>query len=125
MRRILAISVIGALICATGLPLWASACASMKTAPMCHRTAAEHHCDMESQGDSGNQETGLVMTSRISDCPMHCCTQFSPGTSVAVASTSRTVLLPLTTDRIYSSTPTFVTNGFSSHTDRGPPVLFL
>lgn len=121
MRRILAISMIGALICATGLPLWASACASMKTAPMCHRTAAEHHCDMESQDDSGDHETGLVMTSRISDCPMHCCTQFSPSTTVAVASISDSILLPATTDRIYSPVPIFVTNGFSSHTDRGPP----
>lgn len=121
MRRILAISVISALICATGLPLWASACASMKTTPMCHRTTAEHHCDMEAQDDSGDQETGLVMTGRVSDCPMHCCTQFSPSTIVAVASISDSILLRVTTDRIYSHTPTFVTNGFSSHTDRGPP----
>src|SRR5215467_4773313 len=112
MRRILAILVIGALICATGLPLWASACASMKTAPMCHRMAAEHHCDMESQDDSGDQETGLVMTSRASDCPMHCCMQSGPGTSIAVASHSDAILLPVITNPIYSPTPAFVTNGF-------------
>ena len=125
MRRILAITVIGALICATGLPLWASACANMKTAPMCHRMAPEHHCDMESQDDSGDQETGLTMSSHTSDCPMRCCMQSSAGTSIAVASRSDAVLLPVITDPVYSTTPTFVTNGFSSHTDRGPPIATI
>jgi hypothetical protein len=90
---------------------------------MCHRMAAEHHCDMEPQDDSMDQGTGLVMASRASDCPMHCCMQSGSGTSIAVASHSAAVLLPVVTEAIYSPTPTFVTNGFSSHTDRGPPTL--
>lgn len=90
---------------------------------MCHRMAAEHHCEMEQQdGDSMPQGTVPVMSSHPGYCPMHCCMQSSAGTASAVASASTATSLPAVRDRISLSNPTFTHSGFSSHTDRGPPL---
>lgn len=123
MRRIFAIAMIGALMCSTALPLWASACEAMKVTPMCHRMAAEHHCEMEQQDDQATPEQAIpVMSSHSGYCPMHCCMQSSAGTAGAVASASTAISLPVVQHQVSFSNPTFTTSGFSSHTDRGPPL---
>jgi hypothetical protein len=95
----------------------------MKATPMCHRMAAEHHCEMEQQDDNSiPQESVPAMSSHPGYCPMHCCTQSSAGTSGAVASVSTAISLPTIQHRVSFSNPTFAASGFSSHTDRGPPL---
>ena len=135
MRRLLAITVITALICSTGMPVWASACEAMHRTSFCHRvpgnttaakSAAKHHCDsmvMEEEQDAApasDSETFVKGSSH--ECPMQCCTQAQAGTSSAVASAALIEGLISSEDHVYVPAIPFSTPGFSSHTDRGPPA---
>ena len=136
MRRLLAITVITALICSTGMPVWASACETMHKAMLCHRepaknqvtrrAAAAHHCDsmiMEDEQDAAPASDSKTFVKGSSqECPMQCCTQAQAGTSSAVASAALIDGLISSEDHIYIPAVAFSTPGFSSHTDRGPPV---
>src|SRR5215813_12288843 len=99
MRRLLAITVIAALICSTGLPVWANACVTMQKTPLCHRTPAHQHsagqntrrvvlhCDsMEQEDDTSASESATVVAGHSKACPMQCCTQAKAGASSAVPS---------------------------------------
>lgn len=136
MRRVLAITVIAALICSTGLPVWAQICATGQKTPMCHRMQASqqaaqkampaHHCDsmaMEDEQDatvpSGSE---AIIKGGSSECPMQCCTQANAGTNSAVPATGLKAVLLSSADHVDVPAVTFTTPGFSSHTDRGPPV---
>ena len=132
MRRLLAITVITALICSTGMPVWASACEAMHKAPMCHRTPssqttpashAQHHCDMMMDDDqSGQSESNSIMKDHASECPMQCCMQANAGTGHAIPAAGLIAVLLSSEDHVDVPAVTFITPGFSSHTDRGPPV---
>lgn len=135
MRRVLAITVITALICSTGMPVWASACEAMHKTSFCHRvpgnttaskSAPKHHCDsmvMEDEQDATpalDSETFVKGSSH--ECPMHCCEQAQARASSAVASATLIDGLVSSEDPIYVPAVPFSTPGFSSHTDRGPPA---
>src|SRR5215468_692100 len=134
MRRLLAITVIAALICSTGLPVWANACVSMQRTPLCHRTPAHqhaadqtsrpvHHCDsMEPKDDTSASQSAIVVAGHAKDCPMQCCTQAKAGASSAVAATAFIAILLSSENHLGIPAVVFSTPGFSSHTDRGPPV---
>jgi len=134
MRRLLAITVITALICSTGMPVWASACETMHKAALCHREPAHsqvtrkaaHHCDsmdMEDEQDAApasDSETFIKGSPHA--CPMQCCAQASAGTGFAIGSAALTAGLVSSEDQLYVPAVAFSTPGFSSHTDRGPPA---
>ena len=134
MRRLLAITVIAALICSMGMPVWASACESMHKAALCHREPAHnqvtrkaaHHCDsmdMEPEQDAAPASDSKTFIKGSSHaCPMQCCMQANAGTNSAVASAALYAGLVSSQDQLYVPAVAFSTPGFSSHTDRGPPV---
>lgn len=131
MRRLLAITVIAALICAMGMPVWASE--TSHKAMLCHREPAHnhatrkaaHHCNsmaMEDEQDAtaaSDSETFMKGSSHA--CPVQCCTQANAGTSPAVVSAAPICGLHSAEDHVHAPAVTFSTPGFSSHTDRGPP----
>lgn len=126
MRRILAIASLMALILSVAGPLWAAHCASMGKVAMCHRSVAqqhEHHCDtmMEEQNDTGAPDSESTIRSLPAKCPMQCCMQTQSGTETAVSAISLLPELTVSDSAIDFPTIIFVSNGFSSHTDRGPP----
>src|SRR5215467_9706785 len=96
MRRLLAITVIAALICSMGMPVWASE--TSHKAMLCHREPAHnqvtrkaaHHCDsmdMEDEQDAApasDSETSIRGSSHA--CPMQCCMRANAGSGSAVAS---------------------------------------
>jgi|SRR5579864_1097127 len=132
MRRLLAIAVITALICSTGMPVWASACEAMHKTPVCHRTSApqsstaahaQHHCDMMAdEDDAGASDSNPFIKGHTNDCPMQCCMQASAGNGSAVAAAAFIAVLLSSESHVYVPAVAFSTPGFSSHTDRGPPV---
>src|SRR5437016_12377226 len=130
MRRMSAITLIAVSLCSASLPLWAASAAMASGAPMmCHREAhkalpAHHHCDEMQTEDGDAQPESSISVSRLAhQCPMNCCTQanLSGGAAVAVIH----ILPPrmVTEKGIHFSAPVFSRNGFSSHTDRGPPAV--
>jgi len=135
MRRVLAITVITALICSTGLPVWAQMCATGQKTPLCHRMPASHqaaqkampahHCDsmaMEEEQDEAPSGPAAIFKGGSSECPMQCCTQANAGTASAIPAAGLIAVLLSAEDHVYVPAVVFSTPGFSSHTDRGPPV---
>ncbi|HEY6350246.1 MAG TPA: hypothetical protein VI636_12635 [Candidatus Angelobacter sp.] len=126
MRRLLAITVIMALICSTGMPVWASACKAMHKMPTPQSSGAahaQHHCDMMAdEDDAGVSESNSVIKDRASDCPMQCCMQASAGNGPAIPAAAFIAVLLSSEDHVDVPAVAFSTPGFSSHTDRGPPV---
>jgi hypothetical protein len=125
MRRIFAITSLLALVFSMASPVWATACASMGTTPMCHRNAAQHqhHCDMmmEQQDGTAAPDSAAVFGSVPTKCPMQCCLQSQAGNGTAVLIVPLIFQLAVSDYRTHFSTVIFVSAGFSSHTDRGPP----
>lgn len=130
MRRFLAITAIVALILSTGLPVWAASCTAMSSgkdeALMCHRTGTHHHrCDemAEQQDETAASGVEVVFTGHSDECPMQCCVQLQSGSGTAVVAISFLPQPATSDDRIEFPSVVFLSNGFSSHTDRGPPIL--
>lgn len=128
MRRLLAITVVVALVFSTGLPIWATACTATNqdSELMCHRTAARHHhCESmagrQQQADGGDAE--LILPSQSDGCPMQCCLQLQAGNGVAVLAIVFLPELAVAEYRVDSLPIAFISSGFSSHTDRGPPSV--
>jgi len=128
MRRIFAITLIAGLIFSTASPVWAAACAGMHTTPMCHRTAAHHHhCDMmmdqDKQDETASPESQTGISAVPGKCPMQCCMQAQAGNGTAVPAISFLPQLDAAEYHVDFAMVVFLTSGFSSHTDRGPPAL--
>lgn len=125
MRRIFAITLIASLIFSVASPAWATACAAMNKTPMCHRTAAHHHhCEMmmEQEHETATPDSEAAMHSLPGKCPMNCCTQSQAGNSVAAPVISLLPQLAVAEYHTVLTTVVFTRSGFSSHTDRGPPL---
>jgi hypothetical protein len=126
MRRIFAITSILALVLSMASPVWATACASMGKATMCHRGAAQHqhHCDMmmQQQDEAATPDSEAVFGSVPTKCPMQCCLQSQAGNGTAVLIVPLIFQLAVSDYRTNLSTVIFTSVGFSSHTDRGPPL---
>ncbi|HEY6970372.1 MAG TPA: hypothetical protein VJA94_14280 [Candidatus Angelobacter sp.] len=139
MRRVFASALIVVLVASLSLPVWATACAHMAKTPMCHRAPAQHHSHPTARKDGarwgphhcdgmGDENEMAVPNSdrRVSDlpakCPMQCCMQATVS-KVAVAVKNAIVFHPITShERVERPGILFTSNGFSSHTDRGPPA---
>jgi len=127
MRRILSITTVVALLSSMLTPVMAAACTTPGKAASCHAEAMPH-CDRpmhehhHHDAAMGESKAALSVADNDAKCPMDCCTPGHPRNGAAVAATS--VLPPLAiSDREFQYAPiTFAIAGFSSHTDRGPPL---
>ena len=93
---------------------------------MCHRGHAQHsrhHCDtmMNDADETAAPNSGQTVSDLPAKCPMQCCMQ-ATASKVAAAVKSNTGFQPVRApERIEFPAILFTSNGFSSHTDRGPP----
>ena len=133
MRRFLSITVILALFSSMLSPVMAAACTGTGKAVSCHAIAADH-CDRPmhqhhhhgaaapESGPAPESKKAFSAAPDDAKCPMDCCT---PGhlRSGATISTNPDLPPPAVSDRkIQFVTVVFTIAGFSSHTDRGPPL---
>jgi hypothetical protein len=128
MRRIFSITTIAALICSAASPLLAAACPHCQPAMACHRAKAQHpQCPMmhhhQSEEASGTSDLAEIQGAPSpANCPMDCCTSGHPqGIAAAAAMTMSPSLVMLDQSMLWSPI-VFTHSGFSSHTDRGPPI---
>jgi hypothetical protein len=127
MRRAFSITTIAALICSTASPLLAAACPHSRPAMACHRTKAQHpQCPMHhQQAEEASASSDLAEIQSAPspvNCPMDCCISGHPqGIAAAAAMTMSPSLVVLDQSMLWSPIA-FTHSGFSSHTDRGPPI---
>ena len=127
MRRFLSITAIAAVICSTSAPLLAAACPHSQAARTCHGKQVEHpHCAMihrhQAEDATPPYESAEIQIGRsATDCPMDCCAASHPQGIAAAAVISMSPSLIDTEQNLAWSPIIFTRNGFSSHTDRGPP----
>ena len=128
MRRSLSITVILALVSSMLSPIMAAACTGTGKAVSCHAVAVDH-CDrpMHQHHHHGmaapESTTAFTVAPDDSKCPMDCCT---PGHLRTGATPSRNPDLPppaVSDLKIQFVAVVFTVAGFSSHTDRGPPLV--
>src|SRR5438034_7415908 len=127
MRRAFSISVIVALVCSLFAPAFAATCESMNKKPVCHRqNGVVHHCDTmghHHQAEVASESSASVTAaSNTSDCPMACCNQAYFITAIAGPARFVSPVQVVMNHEFHFSTVIFVSTGFSSHTDRGPPL---
>jgi hypothetical protein len=133
MRRLFSITAIAALMLQLVSPLLA-ACPHAKQMQACRRMQqpqaqpGQHHCDSmmhEHQTEPSapnSQQPSVNSADSPANCPMDCCGA-SVVTNAAVVAASTSLPSLVVTDRSCGFVPvTFTRNGFSSHTDRGPPA---
>lgn len=137
MRRLIAISAIAALMLSLNSPLLSATCEHGKPITACHRVQEQKpqrpHCEMmhhhDRRGDASTVEESLPASSEPTiqsaassqNCPMDCC-QLGDRTNAAALAITPSLPQP-TTSKQPCSIPSvvFLSAGFSSHTDRGPP----
>jgi hypothetical protein len=133
MRRSLSITVILALFSSMLSPIMAAACTGTGKAVSCHAVAVDHcdrpvhhHHHQAATPESASAPESKTAFSAAPDdakCPMDCCT---PGhlRSGATVSTNPDLPPPAVSDlKIQFASIVFTVAGFSSHTDRGPPLV--
>ena len=128
MRRILSIATIVALISSSLSPLMAAACTGTGKAMSCHAVAMPH-CDRSMHEHHHHDGAPVESSSSVSvaeddgtKCPMDCCNAGHPTTVATPSAASFLPPLAVSTRSLYFISVTFVSAGFSSHTDRGPPL---
>lgn len=121
MRQFSSITAIVALISALLTPQFSMECCVGGGRQVCHR-AAERHCDHMDQVQSDEQPSTNISARTVpSKCPMTCCLSVAPnaGTTVVLIAIN---LPQVITQVAVGSNLVFISSGFSSHTDRGPPL---
>lgn len=128
MRRSVSITVILALFSSILSPIMAAACMGTGKAVSCHAVAMDH-CDRpmhqhhhQHAAPAPESKTAFSVAPDDAKCPMDCCT---PGhlRSGATISTNPDLPPPAVSDlKIQLASVVFTVAGFSSHTDRGPPL---
>ena len=130
MRRLFSITAILTLMYPITSPLLAT-CPHMQHVLACHRVQqaqTEHHCDPtmdQHQADpqSPDPAARAVKAGTSGDsCPMGCCTARHITGAAGIATGSSLPQPLLTNHNRPFLTVVFVTVGFSSNTDRGPPA---
>jgi hypothetical protein len=124
MRRLSSISLIAVLLWSVLSPASAAVHHMTGTRETCHGMKAVHHCEsMVQEEDQDDSSPVLLVSSKTPNCPMDCCMQSCQNSGIAVTAA---FVLPMgaVADRILATTSSvFTHNGFSSHTDRGPPSV--
>jgi hypothetical protein len=127
MRRLLSITVILALFSSMLSPIMAAACTGTGKAVSCHAMAADH-CDrpIHQHHHHGmaapESKTALSASDDEAKCPMDCCMAGHTRSGAAVSANSFLPPLAVSDREIHFVSITFTIAGFSSHTDRGPPL---
>lgn len=127
MRRYVSITVIAALFSSMLSPLMAAACTGTGKAVSCHAVAVDH-CDRPAHQHHHHAAPAPESTSAVSaapddaKCPMDCCTPGHLRSGAAVSSNSFLPPLAVSSRQMHFVPVTFTIAGFSSHTDRGPPL---
>jgi hypothetical protein len=127
MRRFLSIATVLALLSSMASPVLSAACAGTGKAASCHSVGMphcdrpmhqhHHHDDAEPASNSG-----LSAVQNDGKCPMDCCMPGHPQNGAAPATASILPPLAITDQSFHFVSVTFLSAGFSSHTDRGPPA---
>jgi hypothetical protein len=96
---------------------------SAKTAEPSGHDRVTHHCD----GEAGNTAEVLADGATAIDkhsqpCPMNCCDQTTLKSRTALTSNLFFPGLIAFELANHAASVTFISAGFSSHTDRGPPL---
>lgn len=129
LMRFVSITVIVALLCSPLLAAMPACCAQAGRPTLCHIQKQErhHHCaEMQEQQPERDDTPGthLRATGATPErCPMTCCcVQANAGKHAALLNDSVLRVSLVTLDRLHVQQVPFRSNGFSSHTDRGPPA---
>lgn len=122
MRRALSIALVLALCTTIVSPAWAASCCQQTMAKMCHRAQQKHHCGMMAHEHSADSD-GISAIQQVQKCPMTCCMQATSGTAAQARSSHNSVPLIIAQTFNLFESQVFTVNGFSSHTDRGPPLV--
>jgi predicted cobalt transporter CbtA len=126
MRRFLSIATVAALLSSLATPVMA-ACTGTSKAASCHAMEtphaghAMHHHHHQAQAEAPDS-SGLYAADNDAKCPMDCCTAAHPQNGAALAATSIFPPLAVSDQNFYRIAVVFISAGFSSHTDRGPPL---
>src|SRR5580765_4419077 len=132
MRRFLSITTIAALLSSMLSPLMAAACTTgTGKAVSCHAVEAtscdrpmhqhHHHHDAASQ-ESKSTLSDASVAQNDSKCPMDCCIPGHLRNGAAVSANSFLPPLAVSDQDLHFAPVIFTHAGFSSHTDRGPPL---
>ncbi|MCU1285044.1 MAG: hypothetical protein JWO13_1394 [Acidobacteriales bacterium] len=136
MRRWLSIALVGCVIHLTLAPAFAmsmslQACCRRATQPIrdsANEMSTEHcHGAMNSNAVASKASVPVETTlhAGAGKCPMTCCDQSQSVSKFAVALGASASSISTEAFGAVQSISVFVANGFSSHTDRGPPSLLL
>jgi hypothetical protein len=122
MRRALSISLIFVLCWTVVSPAWAASCTHQNGAKMCHRPAHGRDCGMmEHHSNDSDSQLSLSAVQKDESCPMSCCMQASSRALLPVRGASGSTHVLASHLLVRMESQVFSSNGFSSHTDRGPP----
>jgi hypothetical protein len=134
MKRSFSISTVLVLLCSMVSPAWATGMGTTQTS-FCHRMVMQegpaknpgkhahmHHCDGMDKAATDSSDLVSIAPSHSHYCPMNCCEQGTPKSGVAISAVSFLPPLAIVEAEFHSLSVVFATAGFSSHTDRGPPV---
>jgi hypothetical protein len=130
MRRLWSITALLAQVAFLLPPAWSQQLCPLcsRGAVACHRTAhgkkMAHHCGAMHGHQMPQQASGMgrEISGRMAGAPMGCCCERTLPNTTAVASFSLIPPLAVTEAEFQLIPVTFTSNGFSSHTDRGPPA---
>jgi hypothetical protein len=127
MRRILSITTVLALVLSSFLPVMASTGGMAAQAMSCHGGVMPH-CDRATHGHhhhdaaASESDPSFSVVEDNGKCPMDCCAPGHPTTGAAPVTASFLPPLAVTDRSFHFVSITFISAGFSSHTDRGPPL---
>jgi hypothetical protein len=134
MKKLFSIATAVVLLYSMYLPAWArdmepTQAASCHRMPMQNATAQpagkharKHHCQEMDMAATQPSEGNSIAPSHSHSCPMNCCVQGTPTSGAAVAAIPLLPLLAGSEAEPRFAAIVFASAGFSSHTDRGPPV---
>lgn len=132
MRCLFSITTIAAMLCSLASPLLAATCPHTQQSGTCHRkkpVAQAHQCHGEmhmhetAAATDETERPSFNSSSCAENCPMECCVARNVTKTASIADI-RFVPPLLVADQNSLAIPvTFISIGFSSHTDRGPPTL--
>ncbi|HEY2499406.1 MAG TPA: hypothetical protein VGK24_20280 [Candidatus Angelobacter sp.] len=122
----MSITTVVALLSSMLSPVMAAACTGTGKAVSCHAGAAPH-CDRtmhQHHHDAAPTKSNSAFSAGEDNaqCPMDCCTPGHPSNGAAVSADCLVPPLAVTVHNFRFSSITFTVAGFSSHTDRGPPL---
>jgi hypothetical protein len=135
MQRLASITAMASLVSAMLLPAMPKLCMGPGMSMAEHRDGMhQHHCEemqeQAGQTDQTEADASLFSVNKSDSpqkCPMNCCACRKAGVNQEAAIVPEAALSTETVaqERVFVQDIAFSNNGFSSHTDRGPPSIEL